>query len=470
MDLEPKDESKRAVRKLAAILHADVVGYSRLMGEDEDGTLRTLSSYREVMNSLVEMHHGRVVGTAGDSILAEFVSTFEALECAIEIQGSLSARNAGLSNERKMQFRIGINLGEVIVKGEDIFGEGVNIAARLEALAEPGGICISGGVHEQLKNKLSLAYEFLGDKDVKNVSEPVAVYRVGLGPDEALRNPVAPTLVGATVTPPGKWAALAAAVVVVLAAAVVVVLSVGEFAVWQLDRDPSARIAGAIPDIQATTARPVGRKASIAVLPFANMSSTSTDDDFTDGITEDIITKLAQFEDLDVISRNSVFTYKGKPVKVQLVGEELGVQFVLEGSVRTIGRQVRITAQLVEAATGHHLWAERYDRELNDVFALQDEMTRAIVRNLAAFAVKVMDPEMPRVRVDGVATVLDVRHQEKRIVIDHDAIEGYMAAMEMSYKVESAELLNGIEPGEKVVFTIDMENMTIIAIRPQGAQ
>ena len=456
-------ESERTERKLAAILHADVVGYSRLMGEDEAGTLRTLTSYREFMDSLVVMHHGRVVGSAGDSVLAEFVSSFEALECAIEIQGALSARNAGLPDERKMLFRIGINIGEVIVQGDDIFGEGVNIAARLESLAEPGGICISGGVHEQLKNKLSLAYQFLGNKEVKNIAEPVAVYRVGLGPHEAHRKPVAPSKQeGATVTLPWNGA--------VLAAAVVVLLGAGGFAVWQLDRAPLAPAVDATPAPQATTAQPVGGKTSIAVLPFVNMSANLTGDDFTDGITEDIITSLAQFEDLDVISRSSVFTYKGKPVKVQQVGEELGVQFVLEGSVRTSGQRVRVTAQLVEAATGHHLWAERYDRDLFDVFALQDELTRAIVANLAEFAVKATDPEMQHARVEGVGTVVKVRNKKKRIVLDHEEIEGYMAAMEMSYKVDSAALLDGLEPGEKVVFTIDMEDKTIVAIRPYGAQ
>ena len=456
-------ESERTERKLAAILHADVVGYSRLMGEDEAGTLRALTSHREIMDSLIVMHHGRVVGSAGDSVLAEFVSSFEALECAIEIQGALSARNAGLPDERKMLFRIGINIGEVIVQGDDIFGEGVNIAARLESLAEPGGICISGGVHEQLKNKLSLAYQFLGDKEVKNIAEPVAVFRVGMGLEVVHQKPVAPGKQGgATVTPPWKWAALATAVVVLLGG--------GGFAVWQLDRTPSAPAADATPAPQATAAQPVGGKASIAVLPFVNMSANLTDDDFTDGITEDIITSLAQFEDLDVISRSSVFTYKGKPVKVQQVGEELGVQFVLEGSVRTSGQRVRVTAQLVEAATGHHLWAERYDRDLTDVFALQDELTRAIVANLAAFAVKATDPETQRVRVEGVGTVVKVRNKKKRIVLDHEEIEGYMAAMEMSYKVDSAALLDGLEPGEKVVFTIDMEDKTIVAIRPYRAQ
>ncbi len=456
-------ESQRTERKLAAKLHADVVGYSRLMGEDEAGTLRTLTAYREVMDSLVEMHHGRVVGSAGDSMLAEFVSTYEALECAIGIQGALGARNAGLPDERKMQFRIGINMGEVIIQGDDIFGEGVNIAARLESLAEPGGICISGGVYEQLKNNLSLAYEFLGNKDVKNIAEPVAVFRVGLEPDEASQKPVAAgKQEGATVTPPWKWVALAAAVVVLLGA--------GGFAVWQLGRGSSAPAADAATSAQATAVQPVGGKTSIAVLPFANMSANSTDDDFTDGITEDIITSLAQFEDLDVISRTSVFTYKGKPVKVQQVGEELGVQFVLEGSVRTSGQRVRVTAQLVEAATGHHLWAERYDRDLADVFALQDELTRAIVANLAVLAVKAADPEAQPGRVEGVGTVVKVRNNKKRIVLDHVEIKGFMAAMEMSYKVDSAALLDGLEPGEKVVFTIDIEEKTIVAIRPHDAQ
>jgi len=460
MDSELNDESERTERKLAAILHADVVGYSRLMGEDEDGTLRTLSSYREVINSLVMMHHGRVVGTAGDSVLAEFVSTFEAVECAIEIQGSLSARNAGLPDDRKMLFRIGVNMGEVIVKGSDIFGEGVNIAARLESLAEPGGICISGGVHEQLKNKLSLAYEFLGDKEVKNIAEPVAVFRVGLGPDQTFQKLDARSKPkGATATPPWKWGALAAVVVMLLGA--------GGFAVWQLDRDTSTPATGATMDHQATTAQPVSGKASIAVLPFVNMSPKITDDAFTDGITEDIITNLAQFEDLEVISRTSMFTYKGKQVKVQQVGKELGVRFVLEGSVRSSGQRVRVTAQLVEAATGFHLWADRYDRDLIEVFALQDELSRAIVVNLAAFAEK---PKMKRGRVDGVGTVVEVRNKKNRIVLDHEAIEGHMEAMEMAYKVESAALLDGLEPGEKVVFTIDMENKTIVAIRPHGTQ
>jgi TolB-like protein len=303
----------------------------------------------------------------------------------------------------------------------------------------------------------------MGNKDVKNIAEPVPVFRVGLGPVEAHSVPGTPNKPGrATVTPGWKWAALAASVMLLLSA--------GGFAVWQFDRaDPSSAPAtDATPAPQATAAQPVVSKTSIAVLPFANMSVNSTDDDFTDGITEDIITSLAQFEDLDVISRNSVFTYKGKPVKVQQVGEELGVKFVLEGSVRTSGKRVRVTAQLVEAATGHHLWAERYDREMADVFALQDELTRAIVSNLAAFAVKTTDSGTQRVRVEGVGTVIKVRIKKKRVTLDHLEIKGFMEAMEMSYKVNSAALLDGLEPGEKVFFTLDIENKTITAIRPQN--
>lgn len=455
METEQDIGSEHIERKLAAVLHADVVGYSRLMGEDESGTLRTLTAYREIMANLIKMHHGRWVSSAGDSILAEFVSTFEALECSIEFQGAVAARNAGIPPERRMQFRIGINLGEVIVQDGDIFGEGVNIAARLESLAEPGGICISGSVYEQMKNKLSLAYEFLGRQEVKNIAEPVPVFRVGLEADEAHGMPgVLSKSEGATVTPPWKWA--------VRAMAVVLLLGAGGLAVWLFDRAPSTSAH------QMTTAHPVTGKLSIAVLPFINMSPQSIDDDFSDGITEDLITSLAQFKDLDVISSSSVFTYKGKPVKVQQVGKELGVRFVLEGSVRTSGKRIRLTAQLVEAATGHHLWADQYDRQVGDVFALQDELTKEIVRNLAAFAIKTGDHE--KMAHEGVGTVVKVETEKQRIVLVHEKIEGFMSAMEMSYEAESAALLEGLKPGDKIAFTINYEDMIIHSIRPNGAQ
>ncbi len=454
-------KSEHTQRKLAAILHADVVGYSRLMGEDEKGTLETLSSYREDIDNLIRMHQGRVVGSAGDSLLAEFVSAYEAVQCAIEIQGLVKARNTALSDDRKMQFRIGINIGDVIVKGDDIFGEGVNIAARLEALAEPGGICISGGVYEQLKNKLDLAYEFMGKQEVKNITHPVAVFRVSLEPSEVSSKPVAASKeVEGAGAPQWKWVALAAVVVLFVGA--------GGFVLWQLNRPspaPSTDVA-ATSAPETTTAQPVTGKISIAVLPFDNMSGDPEQDSFADGMTEDLITSLAQLEDIDVVSRKSVFTYKGKAVKIQQVGEELGVRYVVEGSVRKSGQRVRVTAQLVEATTGHHLWADRYDRDLSEVFALQDELTQAIVTNLAGFAVKVPEPGEQRKQVEGVGTVLKMRRNKERIYLNHEEIEGFMASMDMSYKVRPVTLLDGLEPGDKVVFTIDIEKKSIVAIRP----
>ncbi len=459
-------KSDRVERKLAAILPADVVGYSRLMGMDEEGTLRTLSAYREIMDNLVEMHHGRVVGSAGDSLLAEFVSVVEALECAVEIQGILKARTAAIPDDRKLQFRIGINIGDVIVKDNDLFGEGVNIAARLEALADPGGICISGGVYEQLKNKLELAYEFMGKQQVKNISEPVAAFRVGLGEGPVSRKRgAAATKQKAAGAPHMKWVAAAAAVVVLLGA--------GGGAVWYVNRPPPAGVAAApAPETAApaaTAPRPASVRLSIAVLPFTNMSGDPEQEAFSDGMTEDIITNLSQLEDVDVISRSSVFTYKGKAVKVQDVGRELGVGYVLEGSVRKSGERVRVTAQLVDTATGHHLWAERYDRDLADVFALQDELTQGIVASLAGYAVKEAEPEAAeRNQFEGVGTVLQVRRKKKRVVLEHAEIKGFMTEMVRSYKVRPATLLAGLEVGEKITFVLDIEKRAIVAIKPFG--
>jgi adenylate cyclase len=266
-------ESGHTVRKLAAILHADVVGYSRLMGEDEAATLQTLSAYSEVMDNLVELYHGRVVGTAGDSVLAEFISVVDALQCAIETQRELKSRNAVLPDSRKMEFRNGINLGDVIVEDDDIYGDGVNVAARLEQLAEPGGICISRSARDQVRDKLPFLLEDIGEQSVKNIVRPVRAFRVQIEPGAA-----APGSVKKAVLWHWRWAAVIAAVAVVPG---------GGFAVWQLERIPSA------PTSQATVAQPVGGKTSIAVLPFVNMSANSTDDDFSDGITKDIITVLA---------------------------------------------------------------------------------------------------------------------------------------------------------------------------------
>ena len=315
-------------RKLTAILSADVKGYSRLMGEDEEATVRTIKAYREVIGSVVLKHRGRVVDSPGDNILAEFASVVDAVRGAVEIQEELKSRNAELAENRRMEFRIGINLGDVIHEEERIYGDGVNVAARVESLADPGGICISRSAYDQVKKKLTLGYEYLGEHTVKNITEPVRVYRVRLdaarGVSRELKLP---------------------------------------------------------------------KKPSVAVLPFVNMSGDPEQEYFSDGITEDLITDLSKVSGLFVIARNSVFTYKGKAVKIRQVGRELGVRYVLEGSVRKVGDRVRITAQLVDTTTEGHLWAERYDRDLEDIFALQDEVTQKIV---AALAVALTEEEEDR--------------------------------------------------------------------------
>ncbi len=355
----PTQEVKR---KLAAILSADVKGYSRLMGADEEGTLRTLTSYREVIATLIQQHNGRVVNAPGDALLAEFESVVDAVKSAVEIQGELAKRNAELPADRRMEYRIGINLGDVMVDEESIYGDGVNIAARMESLAEGGGICISGTVHDHVENKLTLGYEYLGEQTVKNIAKPIRVYRVLMEPGK----PSEVKVKGRN----KKYFAMAVAVVVIIGAAMA----------WQFIWRPShPRIEMASKEKMAF---PLPDKPSIAVLPFTNMSGDSKEDYFSDGITEEIITALSKVPYLFVIARNSTFIYKGKPVKVKQVSEELGVRYVLEGSVRKAGDKVRITAQLIDALTGHHLWADRYDRDLKDIFTLQDEITMKIITAL----------------------------------------------------------------------------------------
>jgi adenylate cyclase len=319
-------------RKLTAILSADVEGYSRLMEDDDEATIRTLTDYRTVISNLIQQYRGRVVDSPGDNILAEYSSAVDAVKCTVEIQRELAERNSELPDDRQMQFRIGVNLGDVVEEEGRIYGDGVNIAARIEALAEAGGICISRNVFEQVKNKLKLGYEYLGEHTVKNIVEPVRAYRILMESNEIV---------------PEKGERLK-----------------------------------------------VPEKPSVAVLPFDNISGDPEQEYFSDGITEEIITALSKVPKMFVIARNSTFTYKGKPVKVQQVGEDLGVQYVLEGSVRKAGNRVRITAQLVEAVTGYHLWAERYDRDMKDIFALQDEITFKI---LTALQVKLTEGEQARV-------------------------------------------------------------------------
>src|SRR6266849_2672515 len=356
-------------RKLTAILCADVFGYSRLMGENEEATLRTLTSYRKLIDGLLQHHRGRFVNSAGDSVVAEFASVVDAVQCAAVIQTTLRAENANLPPDQRMEFRIGVNLGDVMVDGEQIYGDGVNVAARLESLAEPGGICVSGTVCEHLGNRLALSYEDLGEQSVKNIAKPVRVFRVlleagGAAPPTRQTQGVARKYVRRGIFSIVGLAIIAATVIIV----------------QHLSLRPPTPSAP-IPPAQRP-ALPLPDEPSIAVLPFTNMSGDRDQEYFSDGITDDLITALSRLPDLFVIARTSTFTYKGKAAKVQEIGRELGVAYVLEGSVRKAGDNVRITAQLVDATTGDHLWAEHYNRPLKDIFSLQDEIVRRIVTTL----------------------------------------------------------------------------------------
>jgi adenylate cyclase len=351
-------------RKLTAILSADVEGYSRLMGDDEEATVRTLTSYREVLSTLIKQHNGKVLDSPGDNLLAEFVSVVDAVQCAVAVQKEIKARNDELPESRKMQFRIGINLGDVIQEEERIYGDGVNIAARLEGLANPGGICISKTAFDQIESKLPYGYEFLGDQTVKNIAKPVGAYHVLMEP----RVTVAGEPKKKKPAPMRKKAILAGGVALV----VVIIVAV----IWNFYfRPPPMEVASV-----EKMVFPLPDKPSIAVLPFNNLSGDPAQDYIADGISENIISALSKISEMFVIASNSTFTYKGKPVKAQQVSEELGVRYVLEGSIQKIGNRLRITAQLIDAITGHHLWSEKYDRDMKDLFDLQDEITLEIIR------------------------------------------------------------------------------------------
>jgi adenylate cyclase len=368
-------------RKLTAILSADVKGYSRLMGEDEEATVRTITAYREVIASVVQKHRGRVVDSPGDNILAEFASVVDAVRGAVEIQEELKVRNAELPENRRMEFRIGINLGDVIHEEERIYGDGVNVAARVESLADAGGICISRSAYDQVKNKLTLGYENLGEYSVKNIAEPVRIYKVLMDPESVGR------VIGEKRVEPKRGPRVAIAVVIAF------FLVVGGAVLWK-SYQPTVSPPMEVASVEKM-AFPLPKKPSLAVLPFDNLSGDPKQDYFSDGITESIITALSNVSNLFVIARNSTFTYKGKPVKVQQVAEELGVRYVLEGSVQRSGDRVRITAQLIDALKGHHLWAENYDRRFGDIFALQDDITENVTM---ALQVKLTEGEQARIK------------------------------------------------------------------------
>ena len=390
-------------RKLTAILSADVQGYSRLMGEDEVATIRTLTAYREVMATLIRQHRGRVVDAPGDNLLAEFASVVDAVQGAVEIQQELKTRNADLPPSRKMEFRIGINLGDVIIEGDRIYGDGVNIAARLESRADPGGLCISGTVHEHVKNKLMLRYEDLGEQAVKNIAEPVRVYRVviaipsplvGEGQGERVsreaespKSPVPNPKLRRMGIAHRNWAVATVIGLVLVTATVVAVRYLSPPTpstqlITPSTQPPLRTQDSALRTDAAPAALPLPDKPSLIVLPFVNMSKDPEQEYFSDGLTETLTGDLSKISSLFVIARNSAFTYKGKAVKVQDVGREMGVRYVLEGSVLKAGDQVRITAQLIDASSGYHLWTQRYDRPLKDILRLHDEIVQKIVTTL----------------------------------------------------------------------------------------
>jgi adenylate cyclase len=363
-------------RKLTAILSADVKGYSRLMGTDEEGTLHTLTAYREVMTTLIQQHRGRVVNAPGDALLAEFESVVDAVKSAIEIQQELAKRNADLPEDRQMEYRIGINLGDVMVDRESIYGDGVNIAARMESLAEAGGICISGTGFDQVKNKLSVGYQYLGKQTVKNIPDPIRAYKVLMGPEAVGK------VIGEKEPKETRWGWKAIAVVVALALVAGGLIWNFYLRVTRIELASKEKMAFPLPDLP-----------SIAVMPFVNMSDDPKQEFLSDGISESIITALSKVPRLFVISRQSTFFYKGKPVKVKQVAEELGVQYVMEGSVQRSTDRIRINAQLIDALTGRHIWAERYDGDLKDIFALQDGITMKI---LTAVRVQLTEGEVIR--------------------------------------------------------------------------
>ena len=355
--------AQESKRKLAAILSADVKGYSRLMSQDEEATVQTLKQHRLTISGLVSEHRGRVIDSPGDNILVEFGSVVDAVKCAVKIQETLKAKNADLPDNRRMEFRIGVNLGDVIEEEGRIYGDGVNIAARMEGLADGGGICISGTAFDQVKNRLPVGYQFLGRQTVKNIPDPVRAYKVLMEPGSAGK------VIGEKEPKQRRWGWK------VLAAAAVLVLVAGGL-VWNFYWS-APKIE---PASQEKMAFPLPDKPSIAVLPFVNLSGDPKEDYLSDGLTDQIISSLSTFHRLFVIARNSTFAYKGKPVKIQKVAEDLGVRYVMEGSVQKSGDKVRITAQLIDAMTGRHIWSERYDREAKDIFALQDEITLKIAQ------------------------------------------------------------------------------------------
>jgi TolB-like protein/class 3 adenylate cyclase len=402
-------------RKLAAIFSADVVGYSRLMGDDEAKTVKTLTAYREIIYQYVKQHRGRVVDSPGDNLLAEFASVVDAAQCAVTVQKEIKARNLELDENRRMQFRIGINLGDVIEEDERIYGDGVNIAARLESLAEPGGICISKTAFDHIESKLPFGYEFIGEQTVKNISRPVFAYRVIMDPN---------VVSGVRIKKSHKKTVLKKYFFIVFGAAVIISLILSFTGFFSKCSAP--------PPEKSHDQRP-----SIVILPLKNMSGDPDQDAFSDGITEELIHSLARVEGLRVVSQTTSFSYKGKSLPISTIANDLSVSHVLEGSVRKDGSQIRITVQLVNVADDSHLMSETYDREMKDIFNIQDEISKTIVEKLK---IKLLDNEY--VTQEKVSIVEHKRHIGIDVRIDDDEFlrEGLFA---IGLNVEMAGSVKG---------------------------
>jgi adenylate cyclase len=347
---------ERVKRKISAILSADVVGYSRLMGEDEVLTVRTLEAYRKVMSDLIEQFRGRVVYSPGDNLLSEFSSVVDAVQCAVEIHDVIRAKNEELPENRRMVFRIGVNLGDVIEEGDRIYGDGVNIAARLEGLAEAGGICISGSAHEQIENKLALGYEYLGEHTVKNITKPVKVYRVPMGPKAVFTKEKSEKK---TRLKNWQWTALGAA------GAVIVII--GAVAIWNF----SFRQTPVVSDMEEAPK-------TIAVLPFEDISPEKNQGYFADGIAEELLNSLTRISELEVRGRTSSFYFKDRDEDLRTISNMLNVEYILKGSVRKAGEQVRITVQLINTQKDAHIWSETYERTMDDIFAIEDDIAQSV--------------------------------------------------------------------------------------------
>ena len=408
-------------RRLAAILAIDMVGYSRLMETDERGTIAREKAHRtELIDPKIAEHRGRVVKLMGDGMLAEFGSVVDAVECAVAIQRAMMEREAEVPDDRRIQYRVGINLGDIVIVGDDILGEGINVAARLEGLAEPGGICISRTARDQVRDKLGVGLEDLGEIEVKNITRPVRAFKVLL--DETAKPAPART--------PRGWIGGRSAI----AAAILVVVVVAGGALWWqpwAPKVPSQEIeAGAL----ALPSKP-----SIAVLAFKNLSGDPSQEHFSDGVTENIIDGLSRFKSFFVIARNSSFTYKGKAIDIKRIGRELGVRYVLEGSIQRSGNQVRVTVQMIGAATGQLIWADRYDRELKDIFAVQDAITQGIISTVAP---EIAAAEYRRVlrkepqNLDAWDLTLRARWQMVYGRIDQNSVEEAMLLLDQAIELD----------------------------------